>query len=75
MIYLRYSCFHASGETVGVIDSQRLKRFKDLPTAKAFVTQQKENSRFPIYAGTLFRKAKGQEVKLVGYSRDENNDL
>jgi len=58
-----------------VSDSPRLRRFKDLATAKSFVTNQKENSRFQVYTGALFRRAKGQEIKLVSYVRDENNNL
>jgi len=75
MVYMRYSFFDILEETMVVRDSPRLKRFEDLSAARAFIARKEEGGRFLIDKATLFRKAKGKELKLVSYVRDENNDL
>lgn len=74
MVYLRYSFFDAFNERSVVIDSSRVHRFPDIAKAAHFVSR-KEDGRFPLYKGTLFRREKGREISLIAYSRGEENDL
>jgi hypothetical protein len=46
-----------------------------LAEAEEFIDLKEEGSRIPIFSGTLFRKENGREIKLIGYSRDDRNDL
>jgi|HubBroStandDraft_6_1064221.scaffolds.fasta_scaffold1382862_1 hypothetical protein len=74
MVYLRYSLVDDLEPRV-VMDRKTPRRFGDLDAAVAWVERKEEGSRYLIYSGTLFRKERGREINLIGFSRDERNDL